>query len=210
MVNESIAKEILEQVACQHPGCGRPLTECDGRSHMAQSARHLTLCPLCGGAAHNNDSKAVMAFRCAMRQALAEYGERFDDKSDVLQADQVRKLADWLDTPGRQYGKEAAAKMLVAAGTTGIAAAKLGKRATVAAATVVAPAPPVVAAPPPVAPPTPIVAAPKPTAPEPEPATPIPPRPSLVVGAPTTDDDDMELDAAELERLTKRLERVNS
>jgi hypothetical protein len=158
-MNESIAREILEQVACQHPGCGRPLTECDGRSHMAQSARHQTLCPLCGGTAHNNDAKSTMAFRCAMRQALAEHGEKFDDKSDILQADQMRKLADWLETPGREYGKEAAARALIAAGTRGIAAAKLGKRA--AAGMTVPPPPTPSAAPAPTVPPppTPVVRA---------------------------------------------------
>lgn len=199
MANESIAREILEQVACQHPGCGRPLTECDGRSHMAQSARHLTLCPLCGGAAHNNDSKAVMAFRCAMRQALAETGARFDDKSDQLQADQVRALADWLETPGRSYGKEAAAKMLVAAGTTGIAAAKVGKRVAASAGSAATPS--VVAPPPPI-----------PVAPPP-PAMPVaatPPPPSITVDeAPVDDQEDYEVDAAELERMRKRLEGVS-
>ncbi len=210
MVNESIAREILETVACQHPSCGRPLTECDGRSHMAQSARHLTLCPLCGGAAHSNDAKSTMAFRCAMRQALAEHGERFDDKSDVLVADQVRKLADWLETPGRQYGKEAAAKVLVANGTTGIAAAKLGKRVTAAASVSAPPAPvppSVVPSAPPVPPPAPspsIVVA------EPEPLpVPVPPKPSMAVDTPD-DDDDLDLDPEEMERLTKRLERVNN
>lgn len=203
-MNESIAREILEQVACQHPGCGRPLTECDGRSHMAQSARHQTLCPLCGGAAHNNDSKSVMAFRCAMRQALAESGEKFDDKSDILQADQVRKLADWLETPGREYGKEAAAKMLVAAGTTGIAAAKVGKRAAVVAP----PAPTPSAAPPapvPPPPPTPVVAAPTPTDDDDDSAA-APPTPRPVVAV---DDEFEEIDEAELERMRQRLERLN-
>lgn len=228
MANESIAREILETIACQHPRCGQPLTECDGSSHMAQSARHLTTCPLCGGAAHNNDSKSVMAFRCAMRQALAETGERFDDKSDVLNADQVRKLADWLETPGRVYGKEAAAKALVASGTTGIAAAKVGKRAGV-----VAPAPPV---------PSPTVAA----APPPTPHTPKTYGPCEVCGEPKTklkglitcarcmaaidagepppppsvrvDDpleslefvEDFEVDEAEMARMTARLEKISS
>lgn len=205
-MNESIAREILEQVACQHPGCGRPLTECDGRSHMAQSARHQTLCPLCRGAAHNNDSKSVMAFRCAMRQALAESGERFDDKSDILQADQVRKLADWLETPGREYGKEAAAKMLVANGTTGIAAAKVGKRA---AAGVTVPPPPTPSAPPaPTVPPPPIpvVKAAMPTTDDDDSAAAAPtPRPVVAV-----DDDFEEMDEAELERMRQRLERLNA
>ncbi len=198
MVNESIAREILETVACQHPGCGRPLTECDGRSHLAQSARHNTLCPLCGGAAHNNDAKSTMAFRCAMRQALAIHGERFDDKSDILQADQVRKLADWLELPGRQYGKDAAAKALVAAGVNGISAAKVGKRSAAAAASVVPPPPP--------PPPTPTVVPPAPPAPTPAaPAVPSTPPPSMAVGVPDDDDD---LDPEALAKLTKQLERL--
>src|SRR5215471_9479915 len=125
-VNASIEREVLETIACQHKGCGKPLTECDGSSHYTQAARHNTLCPLCGGKAHNNDSKGMMAVRCALRQAVTAAGKQWDDKSDVLRAEDFRVLADWLELPGRQYGKEAAARALVAAGTTGISAARLG------------------------------------------------------------------------------------
>jgi hypothetical protein len=128
MADDSIAREVLESRACQH--CNLPLTECDGKSHYTQSAKHKILCPLCGGAAHNNDNMLVMAFRCAMRQAMTEAGRPYTEKTDQLRADDVRALADWLEGAGRAYGKEASAKALLTSGVTGVTAAKLGKRAS--------------------------------------------------------------------------------
>lgn len=115
-----VASEVLAATACQH--CGRPLTECDGRSHYAQGARHKVLCPLCGGAAHSNDVKLMGDFRCMARQAL---GFETQDITPV----QLRQIADWLEGGERHYGKAAAGRVLLASGVTGIAAAKIGKKA---------------------------------------------------------------------------------
>ena len=141
----TVATEVLENIACQH--CGKPLTECDGVSHRyTQAVKHKTLCPLCGGAAHNNDNALVMAFRCAMRQAMQDSGRPYIEKTDQLRADDVRALADWLEKPGIQYGKDASARALVAAGVTGVTAAKLTKRAAIAVGAA-PPPPPVPSAP---------------------------------------------------------------